>query len=122
MYCETCRKIWQPIRRIKSEDDPHSSTTDFYLNIEGLGWYFYITFALFLSLAIIISKTSADIDYDNTPLMEWFGYNNICVYIDYPPVNKFSASLWILVMLWGLAYSISRTIRAAQEHSITQKF
>ena len=65
-----------------------SPPPDFYLHAA-----MYSFFAMVLT-AVVLTKTFSTIDEANTPLMQWFGYNNICVYFDTAP------SIYICPIYW----------------------
>lgn len=57
-------------------------------------------------VCIILSVAFADIP-ENTELIQSFGYNNVCVYLDYPPASNVAPTLWIFFLVPWTIYSIS---------------
>ena len=51
----------------------------------------------------ILTLSFSSIDMNTTPLMEWFGYNNACVYLDTAP------AIYVCPVFWFVAaYLIAR--------------
>ena len=55
----------------------------------------FMLFGLILFVCVILIKAFADVP-ENTDLKRAFGYNNACVYLDYPPAAQIAPTLWIL--------------------------
>jgi hypothetical protein len=36
------------------------------------------------------------VDFDNNPLIEWYGYNNICIVFDTPPASYICPVFWFV--------------------------
>jgi hypothetical protein len=48
---------------------------------------------------MILTKNYTKIDYQHTILMEWYGYNNVCIYFDFVP-----ARYVICIYVWFMAF------------------
>jgi hypothetical protein len=48
---------------------------------------------------LILTKSYTDVDYDHTVLIDWYGYNNVCIYFDF-----FPARYVVCVYVWFIGY------------------
>ena len=65
---------------------------------------FYIYFWVFLALMAILTTAAASIDYEDNPVINTYGKNNLCIVFDYPPVTYFGASVWIPDLFFILSF------------------
>jgi len=75
----------------------------------GIGLLFF-----YLGISVIISKAFSDIP-DETVLKQYYGYDNVCVYLDFPPVGYWTPPFFVLSALvmmiaiiayWYLAWDL----------------
>ena len=64
----------------------------------------YAAFWMMVIIAMITTRAAVDIDYDDTPLIDMFGYNNICLYWDYSPAREVAAMFYPAVEFPLLGY------------------
>ncbi|GMH48185.1 hypothetical protein TrVE_jg11651 [Triparma verrucosa] len=57
----------------------------------------YLAFWFMVAVSIAVTKAKVDVDMENTLLVQWFGYNNICVYFDFNPAREVAAMIYPLV-------------------------
>lgn len=72
--------------------------------VEKLRLSGYAAFWVVVVTGIILTRYFSSVDLDNTLLKEVFGYNNICVYFDYPPSNFVLPFLWAVALVLLLMY------------------
>ena len=73
---------------------------------EGYRISSFMMFGLILLVCVILTQAFADVP-ENTELKRAFGYNNACVYLDYPPAAQIAPTLWILFLIPWTIYSLS---------------
>ena len=66
----------------------------------------YLGFWSMVLLAIIVTSVAVDVDMNTTPLIETFGYNNICIYWDYSPAREIAAMFYPIVEYPLVAYVV----------------
>ncbi|GMH60811.1 hypothetical protein TL16_g03130 [Triparma laevis f. inornata] len=68
-----------------------------HIHPESLRLSGYLAFWFMVAVSIIVTKAKVTEDLENTLLIEWFGYNNICVYFDFNPAREVAAMIYPLV-------------------------
>ena len=58
----------------------------------------YLLFGLLLLVCIVLTVAFAEIP-EETELKKAFGYNNICVFLDYPPAAWVGPTLWVMFLV-----------------------
>lgn len=79
---------------------------------ETLRMYAYGLFGLLVLTCFALTKGFADVDYDKTRIFRIFGYNNVCVYLDYPPAIHVAGYMWVLFLVPWCGYLGTFWIRA----------
>ncbi len=74
------------------------------LVVERLRLMGYAGFWIVVVTGIVLTRLFSGIDLDDTLLMRVFGYNNICVYFDYPPSTFVLPGLWAVTLALLLTY------------------
>ena len=69
------------------------------LRIQG-----YAGFWVVVVTGIVLTRMFSGIDLEDTLLVQVFGYNNICVYFDYPPSTYVLPGLWAIALVLLLMY------------------
>jgi len=80
----------------------------FHLEPELLRLYGFMGFWLIVATGIFLTKMFSGIDLENSLLTQIFGYNNICVYFDFPPSTYVLPIMWAPVMCNFLLYVIAQ--------------
>ena len=106
--CEACdRKV------DISEDD-----IAFTITLNNVQMRAYFSFWLTVVVGMVITTFFADIDFGDTLLTEVFGYNNICVYFDFPPATYVLPSLWAFTLIQFVAWVGSWWVKIQEEHQV----
>jgi len=66
----------------------------------------FVLFFLLILICMILTALFADIP-EETEITRMFGYNNICVYLDYPPAAHIAPTLWIFFLMPTMAYAFT---------------
>ena len=72
--------------------------------VEKLRLRGYLGFWIVVISGIVMTRFFSGVDLENSLLVQVFGYNNICVYFDYPPSNYLLPALWAITMVMLLMY------------------
>lgn len=64
-----------------------------------------------IATGLILTRLYAKFDEETTPLMAWYGYNNICMVFDYYPSTFVMPSYFNLVSMFALQFAIKDTKR-----------
>ena len=88
---------------------------DVWFHPESFRLFAYFAFWFMVMLAIVITKLFVDVDMSTTPLVEKFGYNNICINWDYSPAREVTAMFYPLVEIPLLGYIILTFFQARQD-------
>lgn len=92
-----------------------SPDDDIYFMVEKLRLAGYAGFWVIVITGIAITRLYSGIDLENTLLMEVFGYNNICVYFDYPPATYILPLLWGVTLVCLLGYLVAHWLQMKAE-------
>lgn len=65
----------------------------------------FVLFGALILICVILTSAFNDIPED-TELVRAFGYNNVCVYLDYPPASHVAPTLWIFFLMPWMTYSL----------------
>jgi len=65
----------------------------------------FILFGALILICVILTVAFTDIP-ENTEIVRAFGYNNVCVYLDYPPAAHIAPTLWIFFLVPWMGYSL----------------
>jgi hypothetical protein len=79
--------------------------------------FFKASIHSFLAMVItgaILTTVFSGIDYTHTPLIDWYGYNNICIVFDTKPSTYISPVYWFFVGYLLVRYAIEDTRRVVQ--------
>lgn len=78
---------------------------------EGVQLLAYFSFALMMLVSVAITKRFGGLTEEKkqqTLLVQHFGYNNICLYLDYPPATYFTPAMWsVTLVLWTGATTLT---------------
>lgn len=55
-----------------------------------------------------------------TPLVKWYGYNNICIIFDYPPATFVMPAYWVIISMCCLCFTVTDSRRLASEKAVPQ--
>lgn len=85
---------------------PKGATRDesLVLVVEKLRLQGYAAFWVVVGTGIVLTRRFSGLDLSDTLLVQVFGYNNICVYFDYPPANYVLPGLWAIALVLLLMY------------------
>jgi hypothetical protein len=72
--------------------------------VEKLRLRGYAGFWVVVLTGIVLTRYFSGLDMESTLLHEVFGYNNICVFFDYPPSNYVLPFLWAITLVLLLMY------------------
>ena len=70
--------------------------------------YFQAAIHSFVAMIVtggIITIAWANIDYEHTTLMEWYGYNNVCLVFDEPPAKYVMPTFWFFKEYFVVRYA-----------------
>jgi len=87
----------------------------FILEPEMLRMYGFFGFMMIVATGIFLTKMFSGLDLDNTLLTKVFGYNNICVYFDFPPSTYVLPIMWAPVMCIFLLYVLSCSLHYTEQ-------
>lgn len=87
---------------------------EFELSPERFRLYAYATFAAVIGTSIVLTKNFADLP-EETIIKKVFGYNNVCVYFDYPPASYVVPPMWVMFLLLWLCYGVTWSIRVGMK-------
>lgn len=112
-FCGVMKQIFYPIKDFKTtfNDKTGDGVTEIILCPEAFRMCYYVYFILFLFVAIAISSTWAETDLDDNPIINRFGSNNLCIYLDDPPFSTFGLTLWFPALMLLLSYEILDFVR-----------
>lgn len=122
---ERVRRIFVPIHVSKTVYKDEDGETHIIISPESLLILFYLYFWTFLALAFFITITYSDIDYEDNPIINTYGRNNLCLYFDYKPFNYIGVTGFIPCMLIILSYEILDNFRVYDsfvDKNISRKF
>ena len=66
----------------------------------------FVLFGVMILICLILTRAFADVP-ETTEIVRAFGYNNVCVYLDYAPASQIAPTLWILFLYPWTTYSLS---------------
>lgn len=66
--------------------------------------WFYFGLLIYTMIAIIVTLTWTDLDFNDNPVINRFGNNNICIFFDLAPFSDFGAALWLPQVFTLLAW------------------
>ena len=75
----------------------------------------YCGFWLVVLTGIFLTRNFSDVNLEETLLVEVFGYNNICVYFDFPPSTYVLPLLWAVTLVALLAYIAAHWLQMRAE-------
>lgn len=55
-----------------------------------------------------------------TPLIKWYGYNNICMIFDYAPSTFVMPAYWVIISMCCLCFTLTDSRRLASEKTVSQ--
>jgi hypothetical protein len=88
-----------PVDRVDGSLDKSLSFVVEKLRLRG-----YAGFWVVVVTGVILTRFFSSVDMEHTLLHQVFGYNNICVYFDYPPSNYVLPFLWAITLVLLLMY------------------
>jgi len=80
------------------------------ITVESLRLYGYAAIWTTMVTGVILTRTWAEIDQNDTLLVSVYGYNNVCVNFDYPPSNYVLPVLWAVSLCIFLCYFKAQTV------------
>jgi len=107
------KQIFYPIKKWETKYDKKTGdgTTEIWFTPEAFRMCYYVYFMFFLFIAIMISSTWAETDLNDNPILNRFGTNNLCIYLDDPPFSTFGLTLWFPALVLLLSYEILDFVR-----------
>eukprot|EP00494_Astrolonche_serrata_P004310 UN04322 len=96
--CLPTNKIWYAMRVYSNED----GVMKMVINVEGVAMYKYTYFICYVILAMFVTLVFSDVDLKNTLLVEWFGYNNVCVFLMILRFHILGLYYMYLLCVWHL--------------------
>jgi hypothetical protein len=72
------------------------------------------SFLAMIATGAILTTFFSGLDYSHTPLIDWYGYNNICIVFDTKPSTYISPVYWFFVGYLLVRYAIEDTRRVVQ--------
>ena len=109
--CDRVRILFHPIESKHIEYKNGNIETHLVIIPESFRMLFYLGIIIFSFSAIFVSATWAGIDYDDNPIYNRFGYNNICIFYDFPPWAYFGATLWVPQVVNFLIFEVFDNFR-----------
>jgi len=111
--CGVLKQIFYPIKEFKTtyDDKTGDGVTKILLCPDAFRMCYYVYFIFFMFIAIAISSTWAETDLDDNPILNRFGTNNLCIYLDDPPFSTFGLTLWFPALVLLLSYEILDFVR-----------
>lgn len=88
-----------------------SSTVGFRVNEEYLRFLSYIGFTMVIVVGIVLTRAFGNVDMEATLLKRMYGYNNVCVYFDFPPATFVLPLLWAAELLLFVAFLKASELR-----------
>jgi len=85
------------------------------LVVEKLRLRAYVSFLVVVFVGILLTHAFANIDLNDSILMQVFGYNNICVYFDYPPASYVLPFLWAITLVLMLQYMVAHWLQMSAQ-------
>jgi len=70
--------------------------------------------AAMLFSGIVLTELFAGVDKSNTPLVTWYGYNNVCMFFDYPPSTYVMPTWWCIIACSLVLFAITDTTSLLQ--------
>lgn len=92
-----------------------SEKGDLTFGVETLQLVSYVSFWVVVLTGIILTRVFGNIDLNNTLLTRVFGYNNICVYFDYPPASYVLPLVWAITLVFLLCYVAAHWLQMRAE-------
>lgn len=83
--------------------------------VEKVRLYGYAGFWVVVLVGIVLTRAFSGQDLENSLLVQVFGYNNICVYFDYPPSNYILPFLWAITLVLLLSYITAHWLQMRAE-------
>ena len=83
-----------------------SSSSEIRLVVEKLRLMGYSGFWVVVIVGILLTRFLSNIKLEESLLVQVFGYNNICVYFDYPPSTYILPLLWAFTLVLLLTYIV----------------
>ena len=85
------------------------------LVVEKLRLMGYASFWCVVMTGYLLTRLFSDLDLQDSHLMHVFGYNNICVYFDYPPSTYVLPMLWAFTLVILLIYIVTHWLHMKAE-------
>ncbi len=99
------------------DSDPVKKTDTLKLRlvVEKLRLNAYIGFWIVVAVGIFLTTRFSGVILSDTLLVKVFGYNNICVYFDFPPSTFFLPTLWAFTLVFLLMYICAHWLQMRNE-------
>ena len=97
---------WNTVRKSNGDAETH-----FEIYPEAFRMLLYVYIVYFFGLGTITSILFAGIDFDDNPIINRFGENNICIMFDDPPFSLFGSTLWYPATILWLSFELFDYIR-----------
>lgn len=75
----------------------------------------YLSFFILIAIGAALTQAFADFDPERTVIKGVFGYNNVCLYFDYPPASYIVPTLWNVFLLTWVGYIGTVFLRSKQK-------
>jgi len=107
------KQIFYPVKSFETlyDDKTGDGATQITLCPEAFRMCFYVYFIFFMMVGIFVSSTWAETDLEDNPILNRFGANNLCIYLDDPPFSVFGATLWFPAEVMVLSYELLDWVR-----------
>lgn len=70
----------------------------------------FLLFGALIGVSIVLTKLFAKLP-EETEVRRAFGYDNICIYLDYPPASWVAPTLWVGFLMPWMSYSLAFSAR-----------
>ena len=88
------------------------------VSVEHLRLYTYVSFVLLVVTGMVLTKAFAHVDMQTTLLVRMYGYNNVCVWFDFPPATYVLPILWVVTLAFFLAFSFASSMRLQSDRHL----
>jgi hypothetical protein len=92
-----------------------SGEGDLALVVEKIQLLGYVGFWIIVLVGVILTRFFSHVNLQDTLLTQVFGYNNICVYFDYPPATYVLPLLWAVTLVLLLGYIATHWLQMRAE-------
>ena len=87
---------------------------------EWVRFYAYLYFWLMVGIGAWLTFGHSHADFEHNPIMNRFGYNNICILFDSYPSTYVLPSIWSIGLILLASYVLTSWIRVYQQYAFDQ--